>query len=85
MLKKPFPYPNASLNENVNQLNIFGIDVDQSAIYADCVNLDEEEKETVIARNNWFWYKGTKKNVPFTLTTAEINQLKNPMDSNNES
>jgi len=81
MIIKDFPYPNASGNENVSKLDLISIDTDQSIVFANCLS----EDESIVSYDNWFWYKGTKKNVPFTLTTAEINQLKNPTDSNNES
>ena len=80
MIIKEFPYPNASGNENVNKLDLTGIDTDQSIVFANCLS----EDESIISTDNWFWYKGTKKNVPFTLTSAEINQLKNPVSSENE-
>ena len=81
MIIKDFPYPNASGNENVSKLDLISIDTDQSIVFANCLS----EDESIISYDNWFWYKGTKKNVPFTLTKAEIDQLKNPTDSNNES
>ena len=81
MIIKEFPYPNASGNENVSKLDLISIDTDQSIVFANCLS----EDESIVSYNNWFWYKGSKKNVPFALTTAEINQLKNPTDSNNES
>jgi len=63
--------------------------------YADCTRLIEDtktvvcnlltESEETLETEAVFIYSGTKKDSPFTLTTAEINQLKNPTDSNNES
>ena len=69
---KDFPVPNASGNENVTKLGITSISESESIIYADCLADDE----SVISPNNWFWYKGTNKNVPFTLTKAEIDKIK---------
>ena len=75
MISKPFPYPNASGDDRVNKLNIKSINVQLESIIADCVH--EDKQDAIISSDNWFWYTGNKKNVPFTLTDKEINELLN--------
>jgi len=81
IVNKPLPQPNVTCNPDVASIDIYSIQEDINTILANCL----DEVGIVIAEACGFCYKGTGKNVPFTLTTAEINQLKNPTDSNNES
>lgn len=54
--------------------------------YADCIRLIEEtktvicnllsEQEVILEDNAYFCYEGEGKNVPFTLTKADIENIK---------
>jgi hypothetical protein len=80
-LRKELPVPNATGREDIVAIDIYGIDEVAECIY----NYGINEAGEVCSESFTLMYKGKYKNVPFTLTTAEINQLKNPTDSNNES
>ena len=66
----------------------------EKVFYADCNRVVEDskavvcnllnEQEVILETDAVFIYSGTKKDIPFTLTTSEINQLKSSVSSDNE-
>ena len=74
MLIKSIPTPNATGNDNVVAIDIYGINISKSTIYA--VALDKDNNEL---GNCHFCYTGEYKNVPFDLTEDEITIINTPI------
>ena len=72
IVNKPLPQPNVTCNPFVVSIDIYAIQEDISTILANCL----DEAGAVVAESCGFCYKGTGKNVPFTLTKAEIDKIK---------
>ena len=72
IVRKNLPQPNASGNVSIVKVDIYAIDELASAIY--CYGVDDQDE--VCSESFTLYYKGTGKNVPFSLTKAEIAEIK---------
>ena len=71
ILNKELPAPNATGIPEVCQIDIFELSEDMKGIHCNCIDTDKN-----ILAVCWLCYIGEDKNVPFTLTKAEIDKIK---------